>query len=291
MSADLDAILRDLRPADAARPSEVFGTAARAALLDAIVARPRPRGARTRGPSRRPARRAALVLAAAAALAAVVLLAGRGAVREPAADAVTFTVAGGGDVVATVTNPFAARRTLDAAFARHHIDISIALVPVAPSDVGTIVYESDDGGASAIQPLQGGHCVTGGGGCPIGLRVPSTFRGKGYIALGRPARPSESYVVQASAFAPGEPLHCSGLHGARASALERALPALGLRVTRWREDVTRGSTSVSRTLAGPVGDDHVWDVLMVAPSAVTVFLAPTPWPGTAAVGSGYDRGC
>ena len=66
-------------------------------------------------------------------------------------------------------------------------------MPVSPSLVGTVVYISDNGGASAIQPLQGGPCVTGGGGCSIGVKIPATFTGQGYITLGRPAKPGETY--------------------------------------------------------------------------------------------------
>lgn len=75
--------------------------------------------------------------------------------------AVAFIIAPG-DIIATVTDPFAAQKDLDAAFAAHGFNITVQLVPVSPSLVGALVATSQDTPGSVIEPLEGGTCVTGG---------------------------------------------------------------------------------------------------------------------------------
>jgi hypothetical protein len=208
---------------------------------------------------------------------------------------VAFRPAPDGDIVATVTDPFAAERTLKAAFAARGLDVTVKLLPVSPSLVGTVVFTSDNGGASAIQPLQNGRCVTGGGACPIGVRIPATFAGKGYITLGRPARPGETYGVEASAFAPGEALHCSRLLGARVTTAVPVLQADKFAVV-WREDTTRTardgtSSSFSKTDATPPANNYIWEAVMTAPGRIMIWTQPAPWPADAEHGAAVNQGC
>jgi hypothetical protein len=148
-------------------------------LLDAVPERRGLRGAR---PSRhwrfrvQGARRLAIVWTLAAVTAAVVAVAviAGSADRSPTtATVVSFRNAGDNEITATVTDPFAAESRLKAAFAQQHLNITVTLVPVSPSLVGTVIYTGGYGGAmSEIQALHGGHCVTGGGRCPIGVKSP-----------------------------------------------------------------------------------------------------------------------
>jgi hypothetical protein len=312
MSHNLVELVRGLRPEDAGRVDELFPRARRIELFEEIVSSDRPitaESARRRlAPSRRTGwwpsmtrrvRRPALIsTAAAVAVAAVAagLIASSAVRPQAAAAAVAFRTAADGDIVATVTDPFAAQSQLKAAFAAHGMDITVNLVAVSPSLVGTVVYTSDNGGASAIQPLQGGHCVTGGGGCAIGLKIPATFTGQGYITLGRPAKPGETYESQASAFAPGELLHCSGLLGARVAT---ALPILQAdRITaQWRDDPTGHtadgrSTSPSHTDTTAPTNNYIWDAVMFTPGTIMIWTHPTPLPADlAANAQRYDQGC
>src|SRR3954452_7257855 len=212
------ATLKALAPLDETALAELAGSAAAQSLLQEIElsarsAAKRPTRARRTLLHMRP--RVALVAAAAAACVAVAIIVAGGAIfsASPAAAGVRFQVRGN-YIIARVTRPFTARDQLQAAFQQEGIDISVRLVPVSPSLRGTVVYLGGSAGASEIQPLQGGPCVTGGGGCPIGLKIPRDYSGHGEIALGRPAQAGESYASTASAFAPGEALHCSGLLGA-----------------------------------------------------------------------------
>jgi hypothetical protein len=208
---------------------------------------------------------------------------------------VAFKSTAGGDILATVTNPFAAANELKAAFAQRGFKITLTLVPVSPSLVGTVLYTSDNGGSSAIQPLQQGRCLNGGGGCTIGVKVPASFAGQGYITLGRPARAGENYESQASAFASGEALHCSGLLGDTVAAARPALAKSDLSV-EWREVTTETSpdgvqASHSQTDTSPPSGNHIWDANMTAPGKVTIWTDAAPWPDDNSHGAQFNEGC
>lgn len=279
-------MLWELRPAEADDVDDWFSPAERQALLREImnVARPARRPAPVASRTRRPRRYRLLVPAAsaltAAAAAAVILISSPAG--TDAAHAVSFRNAADGEIIATVTNPLAAKKTLDSEFASHGLHINVSLVPVSPSLVGTVVYTSDDGGADAIQPLQNGSCVTGGGGCPIGLKIPANFTGQGYITLGRAAQSGEGYDSTASAFAPGEALHCSGLFGAKVSDASAVLQAHGLTVVQWRAS----NQIVSSTPAS----NYIWQIDPVTATTVRVWTEPTP-PAATSASNAYNAGC
>ena len=268
MSPQFQRLLSGLRHHDATRTSDVFPASRRAEIFAAIIAgeasivTPEPlthRGWRRlrdghdqRRALPRPWRRlptvavAAFVACAFAAAVGVVISTSSQAPsarhRTPVIKtmAVSFrTVDTGSDagyIIATVTDPFAAQSTLNAAFKAAGLDIVVTLVPASPSAVGTVVGTGESANGPQIQALAGGTCVTGGGGpgeCPIGVKIPRDFTGQGSITLGRPAQPGEAYASVNSAFAPGESLHCSGLLGEQVSV---ALPKLKTDniTARWR---------------------------------------------------------
>ena len=300
-------LLNAAKPLDSERLEEIFPAQQRASLLAAILrgstteltpAAPTPRRvawvARLRGAPRRRRWLVSTLGASIAAGACAALVFAGSAVVHPSS-AVAFSTAPGGDVIATVTDPFAAQKELNAAFAAHGFAITVALLPVSPSLVGTLISTSQDGPGSVIDPLQGGTCVSGGGGCPIGVKIPATFTGSGSITLGRPAQPGEPYDSTASAFAPGEALHCSGLLGKPVSV---ALPVLArdrVTVTSWRETVDGGGTgapSASRTDATPPAQNYIWSADPVVAGGVSIVTAPTPLRADlVANGHRYDQGC
>ena len=225
-------------------------------------------------------------LGAAAAVAIAAGLIVSSALRPQAAGAgVAFRTVAHGDIIATVTDPFAAESQLKAAFAEHGLDITVNLLPVSPSLVGTVVFISDSGGANAIQPLGRGSCVTGGGACSIGLKIPATFTGSGDITLGRPVKPGETYESTASAFAPGEVLHCSGLRGARVATALPILQADKLTL-QWREQSTGAHDATAPT------SNYISDIDPVAPGTVMITTQPTPPAGyPAAYARAINKGC
>lgn len=305
MTADVDQLVRTLRSRDVDQVGELFPLAARLTVFDQVTRQPlahlpgtadRPsnggRSTRRRPSRRRPSHALAWMIAAAtiAGITVAVLTATRGASQSSVAQpGVAFHTAADGQIIATVTNPFAAESRLRAAFAKHGLKISVRLVPVSPSLVGTVIYIGNDGGdLSQIQTLQSGRCETGGGRCPIGLKIPTTFTGHGYIALGRPAKPGESYESQTSAFAPGELLHCSGLLGARVSTALPVLHADKLTIG-WRGAGTNAGSASADTK--PPSSNYIWDANMTSPKTLLLFTAPQPWPADPAHGSTVNRGC
>jgi hypothetical protein len=300
-------LLRELRPDDAERVDELFPTERRIELLEAIVSGDPGTDAESRRWARARRRwfpagvdarlRRPLVLsgfgAAAVGTVAAVVLGTTSGVSPAPAEAVAFRTAASGDIIATVTDPFAAQAQLDAAFAKQGLKITVNLLPVSPSIVGTVLYVGESGAGDQIKALQGGHCLMGGGGCPIGLDIPKDFAGEGSIALGRPAKAGEQYESAASIFAPGEPLHCSGLLGAKVATALPVLQADNLTVVQWREDVSdpSGLSSHSVTDAHPPAQNYIWDAELIEPGKVRVTTASTPWPNDPGAGSGYNKGC
>jgi hypothetical protein len=291
-------LLRGLRPLEAARVDELFPSEYRLELLGAIAGEtttpaPAHRGRRSAHRRRRPLRLGlAGAATAAAAVTVVAALTARSAVSPTTADAVAFRTASNGEIIATVTDPFAAQAQLNAAFAKQGLNITVSLVPVSPSIVGTVLYVGESSTGSQIQPLQGGHCLTGGGGCPIGLKIPKDFTGSGSITLGRPAKPGEEYESAASAFAPGEPLHCSGLLGARVQSAMSTLERDKLTL-KWSEVVPGPSNAISttRTLGQPPTHSYIWGAELTTPGHLALTTQTTPWPNTPGAGAHYNDGC
>jgi hypothetical protein len=290
-------LLRSLRPTDADRVDELFPSELRLELLGAIAGETTLSTSQDhRRCSIRSRRRFRFGLAgsatAVAVAAAVAVLAAGSAVRPTSANAVSFRTASSGEIIATVTDPFAAQAQLDAAFAKEGLHITVSLMPVSPSIVGTVLYVGESRGGAQIQTLQGGHCLTGGGGCAIGLKIPHGFSGSGSITLGRPAKPGERYESAASAFAPGEPLHCSGLLGARVVSAIGVLEQDGFQMT-WSEVVPGPSklSSTSRSVAQPPTGSYIWGAELTAPGRLTLTTETTPWPNTPGAGAQYNNGC
>lgn len=192
-----------------------------------------------------------------------------------------------GYIIATVTDPFAAQSSLNAAFKAAGLDIVVTLVPASPSAVGTVVALSLGAG---IQTLYGGTCVEGGAGCPIGLKIPRDFTGKAFITLGRPAETGESYTVTNSAFTPGESLHCSALLGAQ---VQTALPALAAdKITTEWSHVSGANNNTVVDNTPPPATYYIWGATPVSAGTVRFDTQPTPLPADlAANGQRYDQGC
>jgi hypothetical protein len=237
------------------------------------------------------------VASVAAAIVALVLLVTGSAVNPAPADAVSFHADQDGRVLASITDPFATRTKLNAAFARQGLHITIQLFPVAPSSIGKLIYMSvsSSRGPQIKSLREGDRCTSNDADCAIGLRIPKGFTATATIGLGRPARPGETYTAGTSAFAPGEFLHCSGLLGA---SVARALPVLqhDKLIIRWTEDieVATGHSSVSsrsRSVVRPAGRDYIWGAELSALGRLTVQIEPQPWPATPGAGADFNNGC
>jgi len=178
---------------------------------------------------------------------------------------VDFSTQSNGDIVAQITEPDAAASQLDAVFAAHHLDISVTVLPVSPSLVGTIVY--DDG--SDFQPIHAGSCLAGGTQCTVGFVIPANFTGHADVAVGRAANPGETYASADSSFGAGEALHCAGVFNQPVSVAVPIVAAKGL-TAEWR--VGSSSTSLSTAPAG----DYVVGGIPISSTTVMLMVQPTP---------------
>ncbi len=211
-------MLRDLRPAEAERTEDWFSPADGETLLRVIMTTARP-SSRTRRPGRkrRLVRGWRIVMpvagACAAAAVAVAVFANspvgtQTPLGPPPAQAVSFSTAPNGWIIAKVTDPLAAQKTLDADFANHHLDITLKLIPVGPSLVGALLSVGEATGppnepnGGAIHGLDS-HCGPAAVSCQIGVKIWEGFTGKGEIDLGRAAQPGEHYVYANSVFRTG----------------------------------------------------------------------------------------
>jgi len=235
----------------------------------------------------RPRRRLLIGIPVAACLAAAILIATSlgspgqkvgpvpvGPAKAQAA-ALSFT-RHGHDIDVTVRNPVADPKIYRAEFAAHHLHLTIQLVPVSPSLVGTLVYMGENSGVTGITTITAkGRCWTGGGGnvCPVGVRVPVGFRGSADFTFGRAARPGEQYESTGPVTAPGEAMHGLSYRGKTVAAVLAMLRARQLTVPQYRYLSADGN--VCGTLPHSIpGTWHVYQADPWAPHQVILWVGP-----------------
>lgn len=227
------------------------------------------------------------VLAGAAATAVILAAAGQPAPVKPGhpsqsasggtallTAALSFTRSGG-YITVKVVDPLADPSRYRAEFAEHHLKISLELVPVSPSLVGTLVYFSEPP-AGGITPITAkGACLTGGGGsaCPVAVRISVGFRGQAQIVFGRAARPGEQYESTAPATAPGEVLHGLTVQGMTVARVLAMLRQRGVTVPVYHYN----DHGFGKLLHHVPGNWYVYDADPWAPQQVTLSVGPT-WP-------------
>ena len=147
------------------------------------------------------------------------------------------------------------------------LTVKVRAVPVGPSRVGKIVTTELARPVAAFDLLD----ETSGG--FLGFRLPRGWPHRVVLLLGRPARDGERYRAASDAFAPGEPLACSGLrHGSPRQLAEFAaarFPHLRLRwhvLPRYPGD-TPGAMPPGQYVAGAA---------RVSARDVVVYVSPDP---------------
>jgi hypothetical protein len=259
--------------ADSADWPESVSLLARALADDRDQARPVRLDAR-----RRRIRLTAVAAAAALVVATVVTVSQRGTpttptklvqakhhVTRPHMSLVDFLTQSNGDIVAQITDPDAAASQLDAVFTAHKLDISVTVLPVSPSLVGTIVY--DDG--ADFQPIHAGSCLAGGTQCTVGFVIPANFTGHADVAVGRAANAGEPYQSADSSFGAGEALHCAGVFNQPVSVAAPIVAAKGL-TAEWRVGTS------SANLGTAPASDYVVGGVPISSTTVMLMVQPTP---------------
>jgi hypothetical protein len=154
---------------------------------------------------------AAAASAAAALLLGLIVPAGggaNGANSLAAIQAVSF-IKEHGYIKVVIKNLYADTSWYNADFARHHMNITLRLIPSSPSLVGSIEAMSTDGtpGSNEISLInKPGDCAGDGTTCTIGFKVPIDFHGQADMYICRPAHPGERYATTGSIFGKGEAL-------------------------------------------------------------------------------------
>ena len=189
------------------------------------------------------------------------------------AEALTFT-RHGRYINVIVRNPLADPRKYRAEFKAHGLDVSLKLLPVSPSIVGTVVYFGGTGTGAIKVITARGRCFTGGGGsaCPVGLRVPVDFRGQADLVFGRAARPGERYESTVPATAPGEVLHGLRIVGKRVSAVLKMIARRHVTAAEFHIMTARGT---GKLVSRVPGSWYVYDADPWAPGQVMLWVGRT----------------
>lgn len=237
--------------------------------------------------------------AAAAAVAALCLLVTTSSARAPKAGAAVTVSTRGNAFIVTIRQQQATASDLARAFAEHHVDISVRLVPVSPSLVGRYLSTEGPGGAD-VRSIATPGCPVGDPRCPITLSI-SDVTGHPAVLVGRAARPGEHYAVGASVFLPGEVLHCSGVLNTTVHQATSYLAHHGL-VARFQQEeptgaATRTPASTTTTAPNTVGQtgasttstpatpkgggpprsaEHIVDGLALSAHHLVLFVSPEP---------------
>jgi hypothetical protein len=188
--------------------------------------------------------------------------------------ALSFTTSGN-SITVRVIDPLADPNRYRAEFAQHHLHVTLSLVPVSPSLIGTLVYfsETPQGGITPITAT--GRCFTGGGGsaCPVAVRISASFHGQAQIVFGRAARPGERYDSTAPVTAQGEVMHGVTFKGRTVAQVVPMLRQRGVTVPVYHFD-DHGYGKLRRDVPGTW---YVYDADPWASQQVVLFVGPV-WP-------------
>lgn len=198
--------------------------------------------------------------------------------------ALSFSTSGG-YITVRVVNPLADPSRYRAEFTQHHLNISLSLVPVSPSLVGTLVYFSEPSSGGITPITAKGRCYTGGGGsaCPVAVRISDSFRGQAQIVFGRAARPGEQYASTASASAPGEVMHGMTFRGKTVTQVLAMLRQRHVTVPVYNYN----DHGYGKLLHSVPGAWYVYDADPWSPQQVMLSVGPVwPQPGLGAPSAG-----
>jgi hypothetical protein len=236
-------------------------------------------------------RRAALAVAGTSVLivALIAVLVGQGVVSPTKAKAAgVHFVRHGGYIDATIDDPRAPAVSMEAAFAKAGLDVTVDVIPASPSLAGTITFIDTP---SSFEPIYApeGACLLPGGGtrCVIGMRVPADFSGSASIQVNGTPPAGQLYDSVNEALAPGEVLHCSGVRGMTVADAVPILRRLGVTLI-WRT-YDEGDTADGVSEAS-IENEHIVGTLPRSLGTVYLWVQPSP-PSPSAYYDALHRGC
>jgi hypothetical protein len=142
------------------------------------------------------------------------------------------------------------------------VDATITEVPASPSGVGQFLNTQYDG-TGKLQPTGYSRHFT----------IPDTNGQHITLLRGRTAQPEEAYDYRPSAYASGEPLHCSNTLGQKGQTLSKTLHERHIEAS-WQL-LEAGSQPVSEQRAQ---DEYVVNALSDKPNSVVVYVSHEPRP-------------
>ncbi|HEU5029474.1 MAG TPA: hypothetical protein VFV01_31500 [Spirillospora sp.] len=302
MNHDIDPLIGRLATVTDARAAELLSDETAADLAGRITAAPAEAAAPVAGPAAVPAPRRArrrlaiglpLLATGVAAAAVAAVLAGRpggsGDPGRPApsggaharvqlAAALSFTRKGR-YVDVRIRDPYADPARYKQEFAAHGLHVSLSLVPVSPSIVGTVVMEDTSegtrpGDVTEIRVKGACEVASGGDDCTVGVRIREGYTGTATIVFGRAARHGEQYQSTAQATARGEAMHGMAYRKRHVSEVLAALKKRNVTVPEYR--VMVGSESQVRHPGQVPGNWYVHDAVPWADGQVLLFVGPEP---------------
>ncbi|MCK2213542.1 hypothetical protein MF672_007000 [Actinomadura sp. ATCC 31491] len=113
-------------------------------------------------------------------------------------------------------------------------------------------------------------------GCPVGVKIPTTFAGVADIAVSRKARPGEKYQNVTEFNAKGEPLHCVPYLDRSVAEVRALLAGRGVRVSEYSVAELARNDDGSDLRASVPDDWHVQGGFLTEPGVATLSVSETP---------------
>jgi len=287
LSLSVIAPVTDDETARLASPAAFADLATRIAATEAPVVPPHAAPKRVFWPrlgNSHPRRRLAMLTAfpfALAALAAllVTVLSPGGGMADPGANspaalkALSFTRENG-TITVIIRNPYADAAWYNADLARHHIPLTLQVIPASPSLVGSIIGGDYAPGVKELTGQRRCYYPSSGGAsspCLIGFTVPTNLKDEGSVWIGGPAKPGQQYESTGSIFAPGEAL-AGLLKQVAGQPLSKVRPILASH--HLTIAVCRDKDNNDVNPGGVPGDYYLTNVLPWAPGQVIIWTGP-----------------
>lgn len=219
-----------------------------------------------RNPSRRPRRLGIVAVAGIAAL----VIALTSLIDTDTARADVEITREHGRVEVLLTDLKTSAEDVRAALAEEGLSVIVRDAPVGPSNVGRFVGESTTPG-----DVRDVRRVSEVGVAFMGFSIPDDWDGTLTVLLGRPARDGEPYELFSDAYAPGEPLACSGTLGGRLSDATGALEGYEVSV-RAEDESPLPPTDLYTALRDGRGEEIMTSGFALSATELLITVASTP---------------
>lgn len=220
----------------------------------------------TRRPPRRRVARSGL--AGVLAVAATALLIGSSLLGDPTpAGADVEVTHENGRVIVRLTDLANTPEAIEAALDPEGLDIHVASAPVGPSNVGRFV-----GQLTTDADIVDLDYIRVDGVTFMGFSLPEHWDGSLTLLLGRAAGPGEVYETSSNAFAPGEPLACTGALADPLTDVAARLVGYNVTVLDYTDPGVTPQLELADALDQGLGDELTRGAVLVAADRVVLSI-------------------